>query len=72
MQKRKKEVNQLKRILYKGKKVRTIYVKYESIVAYFKQKEYKDRPVFTSTFMPLIHDLLEQLNSAELVSKIEN
>jgi hypothetical protein len=52
--------------------VRTINVKYETVLAYFKQKEYKDKPVFTIAFMPLINDLLNQLAAAELITKLES
>jgi branched-subunit amino acid permease len=52
--------------------VRTINVKYETVLSYFKQKDSKDLPVFTITFMPLITDLLNQLNATELIDKIES
>ena len=42
------------------------------MLAYFKQKEYKDRPVFTVSFMPLIHDLLNQLAATEPIAKFES
>lgn len=51
--------------------MRTINVKYETVLSYFKQKDSKDLPVFTITFMPLITDLLNQLNATELVDRVE-
>jgi hypothetical protein len=54
----------LKRIACKGKKAKTISVKYETVLAYFKQKDSKDISVFNTTFMPLITDLMNQLAAA--------
>jgi hypothetical protein len=71
MNKRRIDVNELKRQACKGKKMRTITVKYETVLSYFKQKEAKDLPVFQLTFPPLIHDLLAQLAAAEFVDKLE-
>ena len=46
-------------------------VKYETVLAYFKQKDYRDLPVFSITFMPLINDLLHQLAATELAQRLE-
>lgn len=54
----------------RGKKVRTINVKYETVLAYFKQKDYRDLPIFSVTFMPLINDLLNQLSATELIDRL--
>lgn len=51
--------------------MRSINVKYETVLAYFKQKDYRDLPVFSVTFMPLINDLLNQLAATELVDRLE-
>jgi hypothetical protein len=51
--------------------VRTINVKYETVLAYFKQKDYRDLPIFSVTFMPLINDLLNQLSATELIDRLE-
>jgi hypothetical protein len=56
----------------KGKKAKTITVKYETVLAYFKQKDSKDMNVFHITFLPLLSDLLNQLIATELVDKIQN
>ncbi len=72
MNKRKIEINELKKLACKGKKVRTITVKYETVLAYFKQKDAKDMNVFQITFAPIIHDLLNQLATTEFVDKLQN
>jgi hypothetical protein len=72
MNKRKIEISELKKIVYKGKKMRTVTVKYETVLAYFKQKDSKDMNVFQIHFMPLINDLLNQLATTEFVDKLEN
>lgn len=51
--------------------MRTINVKYETVLAYFKQKDYRDLPIFSVTFMPLINDLLNQLSATELIDRLE-
>ena len=43
MNKRKIDINELKKNSLKGKKYRTISVKYETVLAFFKQKEVKDK-----------------------------
>jgi len=50
--------------------MRTITVKYETVLSYFKQKDTKDLPVFQLTFPPLIADLLTHLSLAEFVDKL--
>lgn len=70
MNKKKFEINELKKIVCKGKKVRSISVKYETMLAYFKQKDYRDLPIFSVSFMPLINDLLHQLSAAEIVDRL--
>ena len=72
MNKRKIEINELKKLACKGKKMRTITVKYETVLAYFKQKDSKDMDVFQITFMPIITDLLNQLATTEFVDKLQN
>lgn len=64
MNKRKIDINELKKGACKGKKYRTINVKYETVLSYFKQKEVKEIPIFQLTFPPLILDLIEQLTAA--------
>jgi hypothetical protein len=51
--------------------VKTISVKYETVLAYFKQKDSKNIAVFQTAFMPLITDLMNQLAATEFVEKIE-
>ena len=70
MNKRRIDSNELKKIASRGKKVRTITVKYDTVLAYFKHKDAKESKVFHIGFLPLIHDLLEQLNSTELMQKL--
>ena len=72
MNKRKIEINELKKLACKGKKMRTITVKYEAVLAYFKQKDSKEMQVFQITFPPLISDLLNQLAATEFVAKLQN
>lgn len=72
MNKRKIEINELKKMACKGKKVRTITVKYETVLAYFKQKDAKDMNVFQIAFTPIINDLLNQLATTEFVDKLQN
>ena len=43
--------------------MRTITVRYETVLPYFKQKDSKDLPVFQVAFLPLLQDLLMQLAS---------
>lgn len=62
----------MKKLVYKGKKMRTITVKYETVLAYFKQKDAKDLNVFHIAFPGIINDLLNQLATTELVDKLEN
>jgi hypothetical protein len=71
MNKRKIEISDLKKLACKGKKIRTISVKYEAVLAYFKQKDSKDMDVFQIGFMPIISDLLLQLATTELVDKLQ-
>lgn len=71
MNKRKIDINDLKKQASKGKKHRTINVKYEAVLSYFKQKSAKDVTIFEVSFMPLINDLVEQISSAEMILKIE-
>jgi hypothetical protein len=72
MNKRKIEINELKKLACKGKKVRTITVKYETVLAYFKQKDAKDMNVFQIAFTPIVNDLLNQLATTEFVDKLQN
>jgi hypothetical protein len=46
MNKRKIDINELKKQASKGKKHRTVNVKYEVVLSYFKQKEPKDAIIF--------------------------
>ena len=66
MNKRTIDTNELKKAVTRGKKVRTITVKYDTVLAYFKHKDAKESKVFHISLTPLIHDLLEQLNSIGL------
>lgn len=52
--------------------MRTVTVKYETVLAYFKQKDSKDNHVFQTHFIPIINDLLNQLATTEFVDKLEN
>ena len=61
----------MKKNACKGKKIKTINVKYETLFAYFKQKDSKELNVFKITFMPLINDLLSQLAATELIDRLE-
>lgn len=70
MNKRKIDINELKKTICRGKKIRAITVKYDTVLAYFKHKDTKDNKVFHIGFLPLITDLLEQLTTAELVQKV--
>jgi len=72
MNKRKIDVNEIKKAACKGRKMRTITVKYETMLSYFKQKDAKDLPVFQTTFPPLVADLLAQLASTEFVDKLQS
>lgn len=72
MNKRKIEINELKKLACKGKKVRTITVKYETVLAYFKQKDAKDMNVFQIAFTPIVNDLLNLLATTEFVDKLQN
>ena len=45
-------------------------MKYDTVLAYFKHKESKESKVFHISFGPLIHDLLEQLNTTGLLQKL--
>lgn len=54
MNKRKIDVNEIKKGIVRGKKYRNINVKYEVMLSYFKQKDLKDINIFTVTFPPLI------------------
>lgn len=72
MNKRKIEINELKKVACKGKKTRTITVKYETVLAFFKQKESKDLNVFQIAFVPVINDLLNHLLTSDFVDKLES
>ena len=65
MNKRKIDISELKRAVGRGKKIRAITVKYDTVLAYFKHKDTKDTKgkVFHIGFLPLISDLLEQLTA---------
>lgn len=62
----------MKKLVYKGKKMRTITVKYETVLAFFKQKDAKDLNVFHIAFAPIVADLLSQLATTELVDRLES
>ena len=63
MNKRKIDVNDLKKKSIKGKKQQNVNVKYDIVLAYFKKKEVKGNDIFQTSFLPLISDLLQQLAS---------
>jgi hypothetical protein len=71
MNKRKIEINELKKLACKGKKLRTITVKYETVLAYFKQKDSKDTHVFQVGLPCFVSTFLEQLAAVEFVDKVE-
>lgn len=70
MNKRKIDINDLKKKSQRGKKYRTISVKYTTMLAFFKQKSVVEKDVFEVGFFPLINDLLQQLNAFEILQKI--
>lgn len=72
MNKRKLDINEIKKSTLRGKKYKTINTKYEVVLSYFKQKEIKSHDIFRIDFFPLINDLLQQLNAAEFIYKLEN
>jgi hypothetical protein len=72
MNKRKIDINELKKNSMKGSKYRTISVKYENVLAYFKQKEVKEKDIFRVDFSELIEDLVNQMSALELTFKIEH
>lgn len=72
MNKRKIEINDIKKQTLRGKKHKTITTKYEAALSYFKNKDVRKLKVFIIDFESLILDLLEQLTSAELIYKLEH
>jgi hypothetical protein len=54
MNKRKIDVNEIKKGVVRGKKYRNINVKYEVVLSYFKQKEVKEMQIFQVSFFPLV------------------
>jgi hypothetical protein len=72
MNKRKIDVNEIKKGIVRGKKYRNINVKYEVMLSYFKQKDVKDMKIFQITFPSLIEDILTELLTAEFVFKLED
>ena len=46
MNKRKIDINDLKKKALRGKKYRTINARYDIVLAFFKEKEVKEREIF--------------------------
>ena len=46
MNKRKIDINDLKKKALRGKKYRTINARYDTVLAFFKEKEVKDKEIF--------------------------
>ena len=59
MNKRKLEINEIKKLTLRGKKQKTIITKYEVALSYFKQKDVRNLKIFSIYFESIILDLLE-------------
>ena len=64
MNKRKLELNDIKKQFLRGRKYKTITTRYEIALSYFKQKDVCKQKIFSIYFEKLIIDLLEQLTNA--------
>lgn len=71
MNKRKIDINDLKKRALRGKKYRTINARYDTVLAFFKEKEVKEKEIFEVDFISLISDLISQITTYDFAYKLE-